>query len=260
MRIYADVVQGSEAWHRLRLGIPTASNFHKIVTKKKGRLSKQASDYALRLVAERLLNMTTAETFDTLPWLERGKEYEPMAVKQYEFQHDVQTVAVGFITTNDGTMGCSPDRLVLGDQRHALEIKCPSQHVHLGYALRAAADESELERFPALKAADDDYRPQVQGQIMIAELERADLYSYHPQCPPALIRTHRDEKYIANLSAALAEFNDLLAGLHDLAKKLGAYQPMARSSTPAEVREVTDLNREFKRQSEQQFVKEGFAY
>lgn len=259
MKIYADVVQGSEAWHRLRLGIPTASNFQKIVTKKKAGLSKQATDYALRLVAERLLNMTAAETFDQLPWLERGREYEPMAVKQYEFQHDARTIAVGFITTDDGSMGCSPDRLVLGDKRHALEIKCPSQHVHLGYALRAFADKAALARFPALKAAEDDYRPQVQGQILVAELERVDLYSYHPQCPPALIRTERDDKYIAKLSAALREFSDLLAGLYDLAKKMGAYQPMARSTTPAEVREVTDLNREFKRQSEAQFVKEGFA-
>ena len=31
-RIYRDVVQGTEEWKRLRLGIPTSSQFHRIVT------------------------------------------------------------------------------------------------------------------------------------------------------------------------------------------------------------------------------------
>lgn len=252
MKIYADVQQGSEAWHRLRLGIPTASNFSKIVTKKKCELSAQAHEYALKLVAERLLNMAAIEGFDSLPYLERGKEYEPMAVKQYEFEHELKTVAVGFITTDDGSMGCSPDRLVLSDRRHGLEVKCPSQHVHLGYLLKAdAMRRGEDETM-------DDYKPQVQGQILIAEFDRNDLYSYHPMMPAALITTYRDEDYIEKLEAALRAFTEQVAFLYERARKLGVYQPIKRVTTPAEVREITDLEREFKRQSEAQFIKEGF--
>lgn len=244
MKIYQDIAQGSDAWHKLRLGIPTASNFSKIVTKVKADLSAQAADYALRLVAERLLNQTTAETFDG-PWMERGKELEPMAAKQYEFQHEVVTVPVGFITTDDGTLGCSPDRLVAHpSMKLALEIKCPSQHVHLGYLLNGV---------------DDAYKPQVQGQILIAELDRADLYAYHPQMPAALVSTPRDEPYVAKLSAALRQFVVLLDEMHKRALALGAFQPMARASTPADIKEIADINREFRIANERLFVQEGFT-
>lgn len=243
MKIYLEVQQGTDAWHALRLGKPTASNFAKIVTKKKADLSAQAADYALRLVAERLLNQTAAESFDG-PWLERGKEMEPLAVRQYEFQHDVVTVPVGFITTDDGRIGCSPDRLVAGKERVALEIKCPSQHVHLGYLLNGV---------------DEEYKPQVQGQIFVAELDRAELYAFHPQMPPALVRTPRDAEYIAKLSAALRQFVDVLDDMHRRALAIGAFQPMARATTPGEIREVSDINDEFRRENERRFVKEGFT-
>lgn len=244
MKIYQDVQQGTDAWHRLRLGIPTASNFAKIVTKVKADLSAQAADYALRLVAERLLNQTAAESFEG-PWLERGRELEPMAVKQFEFVHEVVTVPVGFITTDDGTMGCSPDRLVADPSRKwALEVKCPSQHVHLGYLLNGVGA---------------DHKPQVQGQILIAELDRADLYSFHPLMPEALVTTTRDEPYIAKLSAALKQFNATLHDMHQRALKLGAFQPMSRIGSSGEVKEITDINAAFRIENERRFVKEGFT-
>lgn len=244
MKIYLDVQQGSDTWRTLRLGKPTASEFHRIVTPKKCELAKGASEYALRLCAEKLLNMTAAESFDG-QWMERGKDLEPMAVKQYEFQHEVVTVPVGFITTDDGLIGCSPDRLVAAkDQKVALEIKCPAQHTHLGYLLNGTTD---------------DYKPQVQGQILVAELDRADLYSYHPMMPAALIQTSPDKDYLAKLSDALSKFNATLLDMLNRAHALGAFQPQPRTGAPAEMREVTDINKEFARETEKRFVKEGFT-
>lgn len=243
MKIYTGVAQGSDEWKALRLGIPTASNFHKVVTKKKAELSAQAADYALRLVAERLLNMTTESSFSN-PWMERGHELEASAVRQYEWQYDVQTVPVSFITTDDGSIGCSPDRLVVDKARVAVEIKCPSPHIHLGYLLDGVTD---------------DYRPQVMGQILVAELERADLYSFHPHCPPALIQTTPDPEYIAKLSDALHKFNDTLAEMTERARKIGAFQPLIRATTPGMIREVQNINDELRRENEQRFVKEGFT-
>jgi hypothetical protein len=243
VKIYTGVAQGSDDWLHLRLGIPTASNFHKVVTKKKADLSAQAHDYAYRLVAERLLNATTESSFQN-QWMERGKELEDMAVRQYEFQHDLQTVPVSFITTDDGSIGCSPDRLVVSERRVAVEIKCPSPHVHLEYLLAGVTD---------------DYKPQVMGQIYVAELERADLYAFHPHCPPVLIKTAPDREYIAKLSEALKSFTALLDEMTERAKALGAFQPLRRSITPGIVREVTDINAELRRENERRFVKEGFT-
>lgn len=244
MKIYADIVQGTDQWLALRLGIPTASNFHKIVTPKKCELSKGAIDYALRLCAERLLNAPTGQAIDGLQWMERGKELEPVAVKQYEWQFEVVTVPVGFITTDDGSIGCSPDRLVSGDAKVALEVKCPSPHVHLGYLLNGT---------------DDDYKPQVQGQIYVAELDRAELYSYHPQMPPALIRNTRDDEYVKKLAEALSRFNENLAAMFKRAKALGFYQPVPRATTPVEAVEMADIARQFKAESADRMLREGFV-
>jgi hypothetical protein len=54
MPIFHDVAQYSEAYDRLKLGIPTSSNFHKIITPQ-GKPSKQWREYACVLIAERLL-------------------------------------------------------------------------------------------------------------------------------------------------------------------------------------------------------------
>lgn len=242
MKIYMDE-QGSAEWYKVRLGRPTASNFHYIVTPKRCELSKSAATYALKLCAERLLN-TPMESIDGVLYMERGKELEPLAVRQYEFTMDVQTAKVGFITTDDGAMGCSPDRLVLGERKIALEVKCPSPHVHLGYLLNGAADE---------------YRPQVQGQLLIAELDRVDLYSYEPRMPPALIQTTRNADYIEALSAALRQFNDELERLIERAKALGVYQAVAEAKSPLDQYEAEALARHHRDEATEQLYKQGFA-
>lgn len=216
MKIH-DVQQGSPEWFRSRLGIPTASCFDQIVTPVTGKLSKSADRYAYRLIAERLLN-TPSETVEGQTWMERGKELEPQAVKQFEWVNEVETEPVGFITTDDGLVGCSPDRLVKGAPR-GLEIKCPSPHVHLGYLLSGQADA---------------YRPQVQGQLYVAELERVDFYSYHPRMPACQITTTRDEPYIKLLRDALEQFNERLFEMLERARSLGVFQAYEEAATPTE--------------------------
>jgi hypothetical protein len=245
VKIYADVLQGSDQWHALRLGIPTASAFDKIVTAKRCDLSAGAHAYALRLVAERLLNQPTAQTGGDFsgPWMERGKELEPDAVRMYEWQYEAKTFPVGFITTDDGRIGCSPDRLVLGG-KVALEIKCPSPQVHLGYLLDGTADE---------------YRPQVQGQILVAELERAELFAYHPQMPPAHIVNKPDAEYQAKLHSALSKFVDLLDEMQAKAIAIGAFQPIARATTPVETIEMAEIAAAFKAETAMKMAKEGFT-
>lgn len=244
MKLFADIEQGSDDWHRVRLGIPTASNFHKIVTPKTCQLSKQAHDYALKLCAERLLNIPT-QSLDGLQWLERGKEMEPDAVRQYEFTTERQTVKVGFITNDDGTLGCSPDRLVVDPNRKVgLEIKCPSPHVHLGYLLSLQAG--------------DDYKPQVQGQILVAELDRADFYSFHPRMPPVLIKHGRDKAYLDKLASALLQFTQMLAFTMERAQALGVFQALERATTPLEVYEAQAVGRALDEETFDKFTRHGF--
>ena len=97
MPIYHDVPQYSEEYDRLRLGIPTSSNFHKIITPQ-GKPSKQWREYACLLIAERILQHKIE--FYNSPAMERGLIVEANAVDWYEFDQDVTVQRVGFITDN----------------------------------------------------------------------------------------------------------------------------------------------------------------
>lgn len=221
--IIHDVEQGTPAWLKLRLGIPTASDFDKIVTPAKGDLSKSSAKYRNYLLAERLMG-EPLDSLDNLQWIERGKLLEPQAVSQYEFTNDIETRAVGFITTDDGRIGASPDRLVIG-QPGGVEIKCPAPQTHVGYSLDGQGA---------------DYRCQVQGQLWVAELDWVDFYSFHPSMPPVLIRTGRDEPFIARLSAALLQFCDELDEAEERIKAAGfvATRTRVRSVAEAEYGEL----------------------
>lgn len=216
MAIFHPVEQGSGEWFAARCGIPTASQFHKIITPT-GELSTTARTYAHYLVAEALLGRSL-ETESALEWIARGRELEPEAGRMYELREEVDCGPGGFFTTDDGRIGASPDRLLAGG-RAGLEIKCPSPQVHIGYLLGDLGDH---------------YRPQVQGQLWVCEFEYVDLWSYHPEMPPALVRTHRDEAFIGKLAAALTEFCDHLDALRERARALGLFAAPKRVLTPTD--------------------------
>ena len=82
MPIFHDVAQYSAAYDRLKLGIATSSNFHKIITPH-GKRSKQWREYACVLIAERILRRKI-ELYRS-PAMERGVIVEAEAADWYEF-------------------------------------------------------------------------------------------------------------------------------------------------------------------------------
>jgi hypothetical protein len=197
MVIYHTVEPQSREWFLLRLGIPTASEFHKIVTPT-GKISKQSDDYAHTLLAELMLGHPIDDDMET-QWMQRGTELEDSAIKAYEFEVG-ETQRGGFVTVDDGSYGCSPDRLV--GEVGILEIKCPKPNTHIGYLLSRSAEQEKT--------------PQIQGQLLVTGRQWVDLMSYHPELPPLIVRVERDEKYIALLGAALREFVGQLAEMRKL--------------------------------------------
>lgn len=189
---HMNLVQGTPQWMMARLGIPTASQFHRIVTPK-GSPSKSAEKYLFELLAERITGKPTVNIKTS--WMDRGHEMEQEAVDYYEFQKDCETVPVGFVTNSAGTIGASPDRLV-GDNG-LLEIKVPSPAVHVGYLLRSGE-------------AYDDHGTQVQGQIDTSKRDWSDLLSYSPGMPHALIRVERDEPFIRSMRGHIEAFSTAL--------------------------------------------------
>ena len=169
--------QGSPEWLASRLGRPSASNFGRLVTGS-GKPSSSAESYINEMIAERLTGRS--KPFYTNEHMERGNALEPEAREAYEFITDFEVVETGFILHDSEEFGCSPDGLVA--EQGGLEIKCPSDSVHVSY-LRAGKVPSK-------------YYQQVQGCLWITGREWWDFMSYHPEMPHLLVRSHRNEKYI----------------------------------------------------------------
>jgi hypothetical protein len=231
VKVYRDVAQGSADWFRLRMGIPTASCFGRIITAKREEYSTQSKGYQFQLLAERLLQ-TPTESVQGQEWMERGKELEPDAAKEYEMVFEVETEPVGFVTTDDGMVGASPDRFIKGLPA-GLEIKCPKPATHLEYLLDGPGA---------------DYRAQVQGQIWVCEFERSDFYSYHPRCPAARIVTQRDDPFIEKIKRYLQRFNEELFDLYERAKQLGIFQAYENAATPIEREQAEQLAGQLERE------------
>ena len=191
MAIIIDCAQGSSEWIEARLGIPTASQFHRILTPKTMKLASAADGYAHELLAEELLGHAINESESQ--FMQRGTQLEQQAVRFYEFHRDVHARPVGVILADDGKAGCSPDRLV-GDDG-GLEIKCPSAAAHVAHMLSVDAEKAKC---------------QVQGALWITGREWWDWLSYNPEMQPVIIRYQRDEVFIARLAQAIEQFNNYL--------------------------------------------------
>lgn len=215
---YYNVEQGSAKWYQVRLGRPTASNFHRILTPK-GEPSKQALAYMYRLTAERLLNETLDDDIGYVSYVRDGREREPQAVALFNFLNEIQLEPGGFVTTDDGRIGASPDRLLKG-MMEAVEIKCPAPQTQIKYLL---------------EGPDDDYRAQVQGQIMVGEFQAVHFFTYHPQMPHFHKVTLPDRHYIVALRAALNAFCDALDVMYERARRIGAYVKTRQIETPFDV-------------------------
>jgi hypothetical protein len=217
MKFY-NVQQGSAEWYRLRLGRPTSSQFHRIVTAK-GEPSRQAVPYLYRLVAERLLNETLDDDIGFVSYVRDGKEREPQAVALFNFMNEVELQPGGFITTNDGRLGASPDRMLKG-MKEGVEVKCPAPQTQIKYLLDGPGD---------------DYRPQVQGHLLVADsFQAVHFYTYHPQMPPFHKVTVPDRHYQVALRGALNAFCDALEVMYERAKGLGSYVVTRSAITPEE--------------------------
>jgi hypothetical protein len=223
MPIFHDVAQYSEEYDRLRLGIPTSSNFHKIVTPQ-GNPSKQWREYACVLIAERILQHRIE--FYNSPAMERGLIVEAEAADWYEFDQDLTVQKIGFITDDERTTGCSPDRLV-GDGG-LLEIKAPLPHTQVEYWISGELSER--------------FRPQLQGQLYITQRSWVDILCWHDVLPKLIMRVEPDNKFIKALDRELRIFNYFIEGVMEKIRATSELpMPPSRLALNAALRASLDI-------------------
>lgn len=172
--IIIECEQRSESWYQARLGRFTASNFSSVMSKPTTSVYKNL----ISCVAGEIITNEIEESYQNDAML-RGIELEPIAAKEYESVFgDVDEV--GFCIPDEEDMlhewvGVSPDRM---QDNGLIEIKCPLIKTHLEYI--------KQNKLP------NEYKWQVQGQLMVTGLDYCDFMSYYPKLKPFIIRIYPD--------------------------------------------------------------------
>jgi hypothetical protein len=178
----------SEYWDARR-AMPTASEFHRIVTPKKMEYAAGATTYAIELIAELYdYNYGMAESCVTAA-MRNGTLFEPRCRAFYEMERNVDVTRVGFCISDCGRFGASPDALI-GDDG-GLELKHPTAATHIKWLLAGVVPPEHL--------------AQCHGGLLVTKRHWWDFLSWYPGLPPLLVRVVPDD-YTLRLAKALEQF------------------------------------------------------
>jgi hypothetical protein len=176
-------------WLAARAGVVTASEFDQVVTPEfKARTGEMPRSYLARKVAEKWLGSPLAgyQSID----MEIGQVLEDRALPAYRLLTGNPVTRVGLVTTDDGTIGCSPDGLI-GDFS-GIEIKCPRPETHVKYLLNATLPK--------------EYAPQVHGGMFVTGRKEWVFMSYARGFPPFIMTVERNDEIMEALGDALNDF------------------------------------------------------
>lgn len=214
MKIFYDVIQGSDEWNALRKGRITMSHAKDLLTGGKG---KTRESYLMTVAAERL-SKYIADGYYNEDML-RGNELESFALECYKYAYPASDVKiVGFVLHDDERIGCSPDALT---KNAGIEIKCPRPETHLKYLTRAYVEAA--------------HGPQMQGGMWVCEKELWRFISFCPwvESNPTIIHTFgRNDEVIEKLSESAISGADYI---DEMVKKLEKEKPMKSVSHIAEM-------------------------
>ncbi len=203
MKIH-DCQQGTLEWTKLHFGIPTASGLDNLLTPefelRKGELPKT---YVYKKVAEKLQGRPLIDLSASSFMLEQGMIIEEEARPWYALEYDKKIKQVGFITTDDGRFGCSPDGLILSDLcgrsisekefECGLEIKSPAAHTHVKYLVNGVLPK--------------EYAAQVYGSMFVTGFSHWIFVSYRRGFPALVLEIHQNEKAMSMIRAAINQFH-----------------------------------------------------
>ncbi len=192
MIIY-DCEQMTLEWIRLHFGIPTAACLDQLLTPefelRKGEMPKTL---VYKKVAEVIQNRPMIDLDKSSFMMEQGMILESEARPWFELEYEKKILQVGFITTDDGRVGCSPDGLIEGEDC-GIEIKCPAAHTHVKYLVNGALPK--------------EYAAQVLGSMFVTGFKRWMFVSYRRGFPALVLEIQRDEKAMSEIANAVDSFH-----------------------------------------------------
>jgi hypothetical protein len=150
-------------------------------------------------LAGELLTGEPAENWSG-PAMERGKIMEAEAREHYAFTRGVEVERVGFVRNKlprGQIVGASPDGFVVNDftkRAKGLEIKTQIPRLMIEQLMRGGIP--------------PEHRAQVQGTMLVAELEEVDLVIFYRGMPGALVFTvARDDAFIKQIESEIERFD-----------------------------------------------------
>lgn len=197
---HKDMLQGTDEWHQVRLGILTASEVKHILTP----TLKTANNEKTRAHVYTIASQRITQTIDDPGYLSddmiRGMEEEELATIRYS-KEIAPVDRVGFITNNKWgfTIGYSPDGLVGDDGLTECKSRLPKYQVQT-IVNHVVNDQN--------KSIPDEYMMQCQTGLLVTERKWLDFISYCGGLPMAVIRVYPDPKYQAAIVEAATRFEE----------------------------------------------------
>ncbi len=192
MKIH-DCEQMTLEWIRLHFGIPTAACLDQLLTPefelRKGEMPKTL---LYKKVAEKIQDRPIIDLDKSSFMMEQGMILEEEARPWYSLEYDKRIKQVGFITSDDGRIGCSPDGLIEGEDC-GIEIKCHAAYTHCKYLCMGVLPK--------------EYVAQVYGSMFVTGFKKWIFVSYRRGFPALVLEIQRDEKAMLMIEAAVECFH-----------------------------------------------------
>lgn len=188
MKVY-DIMQGDIDWIKVRLGKVSASEADALLTPKfAAKTGAGVHTYLCKKVAETFRGQPLMQ-FSSFA-SEQGQILEEEARAWVALTSEEKISNVGFIESDDGRCGCSPDGLL--DDDGGLEIKSPQPVNHVRYLLDGILP--------------DDYAVQVHFNLYVSGRKYWKFVSYHRGYPAFVLRVERDDEICKKIESALTSF------------------------------------------------------
>lgn len=204
------VIQGSDEWLAMRLGLLTASEMKYIITPTlKVANNDKTRAHLYELLSQRITKFVEPQYIsdDML----RGMDDEVRARDTYA-QHHAPVTECGFITNDRWgfTIGYSPDGLIGDDGL----IECKSRRAK--YQVQTIVENVTGGTIP------DEYLMQCQTGMLVSEREWLDFISYSGGLPMAVIRVWPDDAIQGAIIEAAAAFEAKVADLMQIYREASA--------------------------------------
>ena len=206
MIVMTGVKQYSPKWRKARLGIPTASQFFRIVDTS-GNPSKSRTKYLSELATEAITGVLVGNNYQSYA-MKKGHEKEADARSLFEMIQEVEVAEVGLCYKNtQKKYSMSPDGLM---ENTGLEIFSPECWTHI-----------ECLRHPHKSIAIASKFQQIQGSLFISGFDYYWFMVYYPGLAPLIQRVSRNEEFIGKLDKELETF------VFDLSRTIKELEEMA---------------------------------